>query len=491
MSLKVKTASGMFWSLLQGVGGRFIQFLVTIVLARLLTPDDFGLIAMITIFVQISQSLINAGFRQGLIRKKNVDEADYATVFYINLVVSVSFYLIIFFCAPLVANFYKQPILVPLVRVLLLIFIFNGFSYIQETKLIKEMNFKRLMIIQIPSTIIGGLISIVFAYLGYGVWSIVAMQLGTRVAYSIQIWLYSKWRPLFVFDKKKAENLFSYGSRLMVSGLINTVYQNIYLVTIGKFFSLSSLGYYQTANNIVQYPSGTITTALNVVSFSSFASIKDNDELLKEGYRKMIQQILYWMCPVFIFSAILAQPIITFLFTSKWLPSVPYFQALCVVGVLYPLNVYNKNIINVKGRSDIYLKLTIIEKIFTTIVIIVAIPFGIWALIAVQIATSIFAYLINSYYSDGFINYSTKEQFFDILPTILASAFSGVAVYLIDLMLEGSFSFVRLVVGFSVGFAFYWIGTIVLKISAYNDFVQIFKEKFLKKTNISGKFGKQ
>lgn len=471
MSLKSKTAAGIFWSLIQNVGIRFIQFIVNVVLARLLSPGDFGLMAMTTLFVSLSLSLTNAGFRQGLIRKQNADEEDYASVFYINLGVSIILYLIIFFTAPFIAAFFKQPLLTAILRVLMLIFIFNGFSYIQETLLLKKMEFKRLMIIQIPSTIIAGIISIVMAYLGYGVWSIVAFQLSSRVIYAIQIWVFSKWRPLLVFNKQKAKGLFSYGSKLMFSGIINTIYQNVYAVIIGKFYTVSSLGYYQNANNLVQYPSGTILTALNSVSFSTFSVIKSDDNYLKQGYRKMIEQLFFWLCPAFTFVAIVAEPLFNFLFSAKWLPAVPYFQALCATGILYPLTIYNKNIINIKGKSGLYLKLTIIEKVFASIGIIIAVHYGIKALVAMQILTALFAYLINSYCSGIFIKYTLLDELKNIFPILLLTIAVGIVIIFLDKLLINFTDIFRVSLSLITGVLLYLFAAKQLGFAPYKELI--------------------
>src|SRR5690554_4023277 len=234
-SLKDKTISGVFWSFLQKVGDRGIQFVITIVLARLLMPEDFGLIGMLAIFIAISQSLVEAGFNKALIQKKDVDEEDYSTVFYINLIVSVLLYFLLYFCAPYISEFYNQPRLTPLTRVLSLVFILNAFGYVQETKLIKEIQFKRLMIIHLPSTIISGIVAVILAYKGCGVWSIVAQRLTLRFVFVIQMWLYSNWKPLWTFNKEKAKRLFSFGGNLMLVGIIQAIYLNGYKVVIGKF----------------------------------------------------------------------------------------------------------------------------------------------------------------------------------------------------------------------------------------------------------------
>lgn len=476
-SLKDKTISGIFWSLLQGVGGKGITFVVMIILARLLTPEIFGLIGMLMIFIQVSQALVVAGFNQALIQKKDTDEEDYSSVFWINLAVSLLLYGIIFFCAPLIAQFYEQPVLTELARVLSLVFVINAFSYVQEARLSKEMRFKTLAIVSIPSTVIGGIVSIVMAIMGFGVWSIIALQLVTRFVYVIQIWIYAKWKPLFAYNGAKIRRLFSFGSRLMISSVLNTVFQNIYLVVIGKFFPLSAVGYYQNANNLVKIPSTTFAGALNKVAFPAFSSIQDDDKRLKEGFKKITQQVLFWLCPTFVLAGVLAEPLFRFVFTEKWLPAVPYFRLLCIVGIMLPLHLYNLNIINVKGRSDLFLKLEIFKKVFIVVGLIITVPIGIYALLIFQAISSVLMYLVNAYFSGKFINYPIPEQIKDIVPIFLLSGSVGSLVYLLDSFWLNLADLPRLLLGASIGVSIYWLLAKQFKMTPYLEFKQIVQTK--------------
>lgn len=474
----------MFWSLLQNVGGKGVSFIVFIVLARLLTPEIFGLIGMLMIFIQLSQVLVRAGFNEALIQKKDTDEEDYSSVFWINLAVSILIYVILFLTAPFIADFYGQPVLTKLTRVLSLVFVINAFSYVQDARLQKEMSFKTLTIIHIPSTIIGGAVSIIMAIQGFGVWSLIALQLVTRVVYAIQIWFYAKWKLLFTFNTAKAKGLFSFGWKLMAAGMTKVIFDNIYLVVIGKFFPVSYVGYYYNAQKLVYAPAKTITQPLRKVTFSAFSYIQNENKKLKIGVKKATQQILFWLCPMLVFAGVLAEPLFRFVLTEKWVPAVPFFQILCIVGIVYPLNGYNLNIINVKGRSDLYLKLAIVKRVLALIGIIIAIPLGIWMLIVFQSLNTIIAYFLNAYFSGKFINYPIKEQLKDILPIILLSVFVGCLVYLIDLRLSNAYDWVRVLIGFSIGVGLYWLIAWQQKFEPYKDFRDLLKEKssvFLKK----------
>lgn len=473
MSLKHKAISGVFWSLMQKAGARVVTFLSIILLARLLTPEEFGLVGMITILIQVSQALVNGSFNQALIQKKTTDEIDYSTVFFINLFASITIFTVLFFIAPLIAKFYEQHKLVALIRVLALIFIINSFSYVQEARLAKEMNFKKLTYIQLPSSIAAGIISVIMASLGYGVWSLIVLQLAGRLLFAIQIWIHSNWKPLTAFDLERAQRLFGFGGRLMIATIIRRVYDNLYLVIIGKFFPLSSVGFYQNANNLVQYPTTTITQAVNGATFSLLSSIQDNDQQLKEGYKRIIQQLLFLMCPFFVLSGVLATPLFTFVFTEKWLPSVPYFQLLCIVGIFYPLNAYNLNIVNVKGRSDIYLNLEIVKKVFITIGIFLCLNYGIWVLVAFQALCSILEYLLNSYYAGKFIEYGLIKQIKDITPILGLNGFMGLNVWIAYQFMTDVPHYVQVIVGFLIG-AIVYIGTAkVLSLVVLKDFLTV------------------
>src|SRR5690625_885345 len=480
-SLRDKTLSSIFWSFLQKVGSRGIQFFVTIILVRLLTPADFGLIGMLSIFIALSQTIVQAGFRQALIQKKDTDEEDFSSVFWINLAVSILIYIILFFTAPLIAEFYHQPKLVSLTRVLALIFVINSFGYVQESRLEKQMDFKKLMYIHLPSTFLSGAVGVIMAFKGFGVWSLVGQQLTMQVVFVVQLWIYSKWVPMWTFNRAKAGRLFSFGSKLMISGVVHTIADNLYQITIGKFFPVQMLGYYENADKLTKTPTGTISSVLNSVAFPAFSQIQDNNEKLREGYKKIMQQVLFWLTPILIMGAILAEPLFHFLFGEKWLPAVPFFQILCVTRVFSPLSSYNLNLINVKGRSDIYLKLEIIKKTFLAIGVAIAIPLGIFALVYFKLIYGIVVYFVNSYYSGKFIGYPTKAQIKDILPIFALTAVMGVVVFGLNLFAHGLSGPVRVVLGSAAGISIFWILSHITQLGPYIEFRAVMAEKFLKK----------
>lgn len=471
--LRDRTATGIFWSFIQRVGARGVSFLAIIILARILSPEEFGLIGMLTIFIQVSLSLVNAGFRQALIRKKTPNQVDYSSVFFLNIFTSLCLYLLIFFTAPFIAEFYNQPPLIHLCRVLSLLFVINAFSYVQETILTKEMRFKKLTIIQIPSTILGAVFSIVAAYMGAGVWSIVILQLTTRLAFAIHIWLCSAWKPLSTFSFYTVKQLFPFGGRLMLSSIINTVYNNAHLVVIGKFFPLSSVGYYQNANNLVQYPATTFASAIDSVTFSAFAIVQDNNEKLKSGYKTAVRLMLFLIAPAFIITAVLATPLFTLIFTEKWAMAVPYFRWLAITGILYPLTTYSKNMMNVKGHSALSLKVTTTEKIIISLGIIFSVPYGIRALLISQAVSSLLAYFINAFFLGKLINYRIREQIADLYLIAAINICVGALVAGIDISLTNMPDLIRLIIGYSIGFVVYLAIGRHLKLEPYLEVVSL------------------
>lgn len=429
MSLKQKAVHGFGWTFAQQVGTQGIGFIVSIYLARILLPEEFGLIGMIAIFIAIGNVLINAGLTTSIIRMQNPTLEDYSTVFLTNLLGSIFIYFIIFLFAPLISEFFRQPQLINLIRVYSLSLIINAFSTVQLTRLTKELEFKRQLTIQIPSLVISSVLGLYLAYRGFGVWALVIMHLTQATLIASQLWIRTGWRPLFKFNNERFIYHFKFGYKLLLSGLIDVVYLNIYNLIIGRMFPAAQLGFYTRAMNMRQLPVQNLSTALNKVTFPVFTKIKDDDVKLKDGYKRIMQIVLFIIAPVLISLAILAEPLFVFLFTEKWLPAVPYFQILCIPGILYPLHAYNLNILNVKGRSDLFLKLEIIKRGFTTIGIICVIPFGIYGLLYFQIISSVFGFFVNTMYSGKMIQYNVWEQIKDIIGILVLASLIGIGLW--------------------------------------------------------------
>ncbi len=478
MSLKKQAISGVFWTGLQQFGRQGIAFVTSIVLARILSPYEFGLIAMIGIFIALGDSLIKSGLTNSLIRTENINEDDYSTVFIFNMVGSVLIYLIMFLLAPFIANFYKQIELVEIIRWYSLVFIINALSAVQLTRLTKIMDFKTQLIVSLPSIIISSLIGIYMAYANYGVWSLIWSAIIQSLLSTVQVWFYSKWIPNFVFSIEKFKLHFTYGFKIMLSSLLDIIFVNIYTLVIGRFFHPLQVGYYNRANTLQMFPVTNLSMIVNKVSFPLFASIQNDDIRLKEVYRKMMQLVLFISAPILVLMAVLAEPIFRFLFTEKWLPAVPYFQILCYNGILYPIHSYNLQILNVKGRSDLFLKLEVLKKSLVVVMILITFQFGIYGLLIGSTITSTIAFFINTYFSGKLINYNAFSQIKDLMPILVITSLMGGLIFFSDYFAKNFLSdFVRIVSLGLLGVGIFISFSLFFKLNSYIELKSIILKK--------------
>ena len=474
MSLKKKALSGIVWTFAQQFGSQAITFLVSIVLARLLLPSEFGIIGMITVFISIGSSLANSGMTQSLIRTENPDQEDFSTVFFFNLTISTVIYAIIFAGAPFVADFYNQPILKNVLRVYSLSFIIQAFSTVQLTRLTKLMEFKTQMIVALPSLIGSGIVGIVMGYKGFGVWALVWMNLVQVFLSTVQLWWYSGWFPSLVFSKAKFREHFGFGFKLTLSGLLNTVFANIYQIVIGKFFSPAQVGFYTRAVALKQLPVSNISSTLNKVSYPLFASIQNDDVRLRRVYKQLMQIVTFLLAPLLLLMGVLGEPLFRLLFTEKWLPAVPYFQVVCLNGILYPIHSYNLNILKVKGRSDLFLRLEVVKRIITIGILSVTIPLGIIPMLWGQVLSSVLAFGVNTFYSGKFINYTAWQQSRDLLPTLTLGFAAALATFALDkFYFQGFSDFMRLFLGFCIGGVMYLLTNYLFKTESMNHFYSL------------------
>ncbi|KPP97294.1 MAG: Mop flippase family exporter [Bacteroidetes bacterium HLUCCA01] len=458
MSLTNKTLGGFIWAFLERFGTQVLQIVVFIILARILSPDAFGLMGMLAVFIAVSQSITDSGFGQALIQKKDTDEIDYSSVFYMNMGVSIGMYLILFVSAPYISAFYNEPELTNLVRVLGLRFILSAFSLVQIARLTKGVEFKKLMLAKVPSTLLGGIAGIVGAYTGLGVWSLVLLQLVDTAAYSIQVWIQSQWYPQKVFQWNRVKQLFDFGGKMMLESVLSTIYKNISELVIGRYFSTAQVGFYTQANKFKQLPVKNISSALDRVTFPVLSDIQNDDKRLKIAYKKIVRQVFFIITPIMIGAIVLAEPLFRVVLTEKWLPAVPYFQWLCVSGILYPVQAYNLNILKVKGRSDLFLYLGFVKKAIGITGIFIFIQYSVLALVMFRAVNSFLAYYINSYYSGKFINYGMFEQIKDIWRFWAISALAGGTVWYITHLLSLN-DYLEITIGLVVGFTIYMVMT--------------------------------
>jgi O-antigen/teichoic acid export membrane protein len=445
MSLKQKTVSGLLWSFVDTFAGQGLTFIVGIILARILSPREFGLIGMITVFIAVSESFINSGFSSALIRKKDCTNIDFSTVFYFNLAAGILFFLLLFFTAPFIAGFFDEPKLKPIVQVLGIVLIIDSLTLIQRTILTKRIDFKLQARISVIASLGSGVIAIVMAYKGFGVWSLVAQRIAKQGLNSIFLWLWNRWKPLLIFSMQSFRELFGFGSKLLVSGLIDTLYRNIYYLIIGKFFSAQELGYYTRADEFQRIPSQNLNGIIGRVSYPVLASIQDDKPRLKNNYQKLIRSTMFITFVLMLGMAAAAEPMIITLIGEKWRPSIIYLQMLSCVGMMYPLHALNLNMLQVSGRSDLFLKLEVIKKILAIPTIVIGVIWGIKIMILGMMVNTLVAYYLNSYWSGRFIEYTFKQQVIDILPSFGLALMMALFVYLLGTFLPFTYLWVLII----------------------------------------------
>ncbi|HQG77909.1 MAG TPA: lipopolysaccharide biosynthesis protein [Bacteroidales bacterium] len=429
-NLRQRTITGLFWSFVDNFAVQTIQFIIGVILARLLSPTDFGLIGMITIFISISQWFISSGFGQALIRKQNCTQKDYSTVFIFNIITGVVLYLILFFLAPFISNFFKEPELVLLLKIFGLNLIIISLTIVQKTQLTKRLDFKLQTRISIISSIISGIVGITLALNGFGVWSLVYKSL---VEYSLSsglLWFLNKWRPSVIFSKKSFRELFGFGFKLMLRGLIYTLFNNVYYAVIGKYFSTATLGYYTKAEQFSNLPSSNINKVVNRVTYPSLSELQEDRIELKKVYKKMFTTLVFITSALMILLCALAEPVIITLIGEKWRPSIIILQLLSVVGLLYPLCDFNLTVLKIVGNSSLILKLEIIKRILSIPIIVLGVKFGLNYLLLGIIILSTIEFMVNGYFSGKHISYSLREQIEDIIPNIILSLIVGIVVFI-------------------------------------------------------------
>lgn len=420
-SLKDRALKGVMWSAAERFGNQVMQFFIGLVLARLLMPEDYGLIGMLLVFTSIAQVFVEGGFSSALIRKSEPSEDDYSTVFWFNFSVSIICYCLLFFLAPFIAEFFKEPKLIFLTRVISLNVIINSFGIIQKTILVKNLNFKSQAKINLISILISGLLGIYFAYNGFEVWALVIQNLTRSVLINVIFWFSNKWRPKKTFSISSFRELFKFGSNLMLALLLHSFSEHLYSIIIGKFYNAKSLGFYARANQFQKLPVSSIYGAVGVVCYPVLAKLQNNEQQLKEGYSSMLKLIAFVLFPIMTILGIISEPMIQIILSDKWLPSVPILQALCLVGAIYPLHAINIDILKIKNRADLILKLEVVKQILYISMVIISFRWGIMGLVIGEVIVNFLCYYINSFFSKTLLNYGLLNQLRDLVVIILAS----------------------------------------------------------------------
>ena len=453
-SLRHKTVKGLSWSFLDNILSQGITFLVGIVLARLLSPQEYGLIGIVTIFIAIFNSIVDCGFSSALVRKNDASDIDYNTVFYTNLAFSVLLFLVLFFCAPAISKFFKHSELIELTRVMAIIVLINAFSIIQRTILVKRVDFKTQTKVSVIASSISGIIGIVMALCHCGVWSLVGQQVSRQLLNSVFLWVFNNWRPKLEFSKAHFRELFSFGWKMLVSGIIDTIWKQIYLIVIGKCYSASTLGQYSRADQFQSVFSSNLTSVIQRVSYPLLSSIQDEKDRLKLYYKRLIKETMLVSFVLMLGLAACAKSLIIVLIGSKWMEAIPYLQIICFYGMLYPLHAINLNMLQVQGRSDLFLILEIIKKSVAVIPVLLGIFVNIYWMLWGSVIVGFIAYYLNSYYSGKNLNYGVKEQILDILPSFIIALTMAVVVYALSFIKISPFLLLpmQIIVGASIVF---------------------------------------
>lgn len=429
-NLKKKTVVGMMWSSVQRFGRMGIAFVANLVMARLLTPDDYGAIGILMIFIALSMIFIDAGFGNALIQKDKPTEEDYSTIFYFNLIISGVIFLILFLTAPVIAIFYNMDLLCDLLRVLSLVLIINALSLIQDCRLRKDMNFKVLSIATVVSATIGAAVGIFTAYIEFGVWSLVIYSIVESLTRAIILWVLCRWMPILCFSWTSLRQLFRYGGFLLANSFLFTLRRNGVAIFMGKLYPASDLGYYSQAKKLEEVPVTAAQSIIGQVTFPLFASVKDNSSQLEAVQRKGNILLAFLCIPLMSLLFVLAQDLIVGLYTEKWIAAVPYFQVLCVCGIFVSLQEVNANVITALGYSGLYFKWSIIKTVLLFVLLYAGSFMGISGMLLAWCLQNFLAYLINAILSGRFTSYNLWLQGKDILPIFGISIISMIAIRL-------------------------------------------------------------
>lgn len=474
MSIKKQSIVATIWSFLDIVFNKATYFITTFILARLIGPKDFGVVGIIAVFLGIGMTFVDSGLSTSLIRSRDVED-DYSTVFFSNLGLSIFIYFVFYFLAPFVANFYHKPVLEALIRVYCIGFILIAFRMVHQVILIKAVDFRRITVLNIPGNLAGLLISLFMAKKGYGVWSLVGLYVSTQMVTTILYWLALSWKPKLKFSTIAFKRHFNFGYKLMISANLNTVFDNIYNLIIGKSYSIEALSYYERAYSLNNYPISTISGIISKITLPILSQVNNDEAQLYKTYRKFSLLTFFITCPIMLGSLALAQPIIDLLLGPKWSQAVVMFQILCLAYMFYPTHSLNINLLSVFGRSDLFLRLEIIKKALVMILLAIGMIFGIYGLVWSSVAASIIALFINTYYTNHLIKYSTKKQLLDMMPTLFISSLMAIMVYFVYNFLVYMNLISRLGISIFVGIISFFLLSRVFAKEAFKDLTSLIK----------------
>lgn len=478
-NLQQKTFSGMIWTFAKHFSIEGFAFIQGIILARLLVPKDYGLIAMTQIFFAIASTFIDSGFSLALLRKKDRKEIDYSTVFVTNVVLTFFFATILFACSPLIADFYREPILKDIVRANAVLLVMNSVNAVQTNRLKINFQFKVVSFISVVCNITIGIATIIFAYLGFGVWSLIYPNFLAPFLYFFLYWYYQRWRPKIDFSWKIWKEYFAFGSKILITSLLNTIWNNLYPLIIGKQYSATDLGYYSRGRGYASLPAKTFYGVLGTVTYPVLCSIQDDEQRLKEAYRRLIRVSGYIVFPLLMGLAALARPVILVLITEKWAASIPYLMVICFSVMWSPIHTLNLNLLQVKGRSDLLLRTEIIKKVIAFLVLMVTMQYSVLVMCFGSVFLSYVNLYINTYYTGKLIQVPLLLQMKDLLPSFLLSVSMFAFVYLLISFIPSVSA--QLVVGILFGAAYYIVLSLLFKVSELEYVQFLLKEYVVKK----------
>ncbi len=472
--LKQTAAKGSSWSAVERLTSQGTQFIFGIMLTRILLPADYGMVGLVLIFIAVGQALVDAGFSSALIWKKNTTQIDYSSVYFFNIGISLIIYIFLFFAAPLVAGFYEKPELILLIRVICFNFIILSFGIIQQTILYKNFDIKTLAKVNFIGSLVSGILSVLLALKGFGVWAIVVQLLLKSLISTALLWIFNSWRPVWVFSMGSIKSLFNYGSKIMMAGLIYSIFQNLYFVIIGKIFPIVTLGYYTRAVQLSDFPVTTVSSIFQRITFPVFSILQDEKDRLKNAVRKSLKIIVFILYPILFGLMATSDIFIELLFSPKWLPASPFFKLLCILGLFYPFLVINDEVLKAKGRSGMLLKLQIVSKVIIVINFVIAYRWGISAIIIGQIVSVFITFSINSYVTGRLIQYPQLQQLRDIFPHLFISLVMGILIYFIPGLIADKILALSLMI-FS-GIVLYITLSYVLKITELREIFDLAKQ---------------
>lgn len=472
-SLKDKTIKGTMWSAIDNVAQFGVQFIVSIVLARLLSPDDYGLIGIITIFTTVCTAIINGGFSNALIRTQKPTDEDYNTAFICNLLMSILLYAIVFICSPLIADFFNRQDLVALTRVSSFTMIIGALAIVQQTRLTKRIDFKTQTKITLIASIMSGIVGIALALMDFGVWALVVQGIVAQALRTVLLWFFNHWVPSIHFSKESFNRLFGFGWKMMASGILDSLWTQLYQVIVGKFYSPATLGQYTRAKQFSTMFSSNLTTVIQRVTYPVLSDIQDEKERVVAAYRKIIKTTMFITFALMFALGAVSEPLLYCLIGPKWHEAATYLPLICLVSSLYPLHSINLNMLQVQGRSDLFLGLEIIKKIIGLAPLFIGAFVGIFPMLYTTVITSIISYFLNSYFSGKLLGYSSWMQLRDIAPSFFISLTMAIVVYCLKFLPISNW--VILPIQIVVGIIVFFFLCKITKIEEYKEVTNMIK----------------